>query len=373
MFRKQLQGVLKDLKKKMVFVSGPRQVGKTWLAKEMMTHYKRPLYLNYDVKQDQQIIMEQGWFDDVDLLIFDELHKMPQWKHYLKGIYDARPDNMHILVTGSARLDTYRQAGDSLAGRYFIHHLLPLSLVELQNTPFQSDWKRLMTRGGFPEPFLAKNNTGAERWRLQYQDSLIREDILDFENIHNLKAIKLILELIIERVGSPMSYQSIARDVAISPHTVKHYVSILEALYIIFVVTPFSRNIARAILKEPKIYVFDTGLILNNNGAKFENLLAVSLYKHCKGLRDYEAKKIALHYIRTKEGYEVDFCIAVDNKATELIEAKWTDKNVHKPLAKFQEETGLPAKQVVANLTKRQKRGNIELWPVGDYLETLYV
>ena len=173
---------------------------------------------------------------------------MPNWKNYLKGIFDTRTSGLKILVTGSSRLDIFHQVGDSLAGRYFRHRLLPLSPAELfKNGEFTAlNVEKLMSRGGFPEPFLANDPVDSDRWRLQYIDGLIRTDVLDFERIHDFRAIQLVLELLRRRVGSPVSYVSIAEDVQISPNTVKKYIDVFEALYIVFKVVPFSKNIARS-------------------------------------------------------------------------------------------------------------------------------
>ena len=274
MYRKQIEPIIKDLNKKIVFIVGPRQVGKTWLTLEIGKRFNNTTYLNYDSYEDHQIIKEKSWLQSTELLILDELHKMPGWKNYLKGVFDTKPQNLKIVVTGSARLDIFRQTGDSLAGRFFTHRLMPFSLSELKEDPLSQDIDRFIIRGGFPEPFLVKNPVDAKRWRMQYVDSLLRVDILDFENIHNLKAIQLVFELLKQKVGSPISYKSIAEDVSISPNTVKKYIQIFEALYIVFKITPFSKNIARSLLKEPKIYFFDTGLIKGDKGAKFENLVA---------------------------------------------------------------------------------------------------
>jgi predicted AAA+ superfamily ATPase len=162
--------ILEDLKKKIVFIVGPRQVGKTWLAKDIMHAYKNPLYLNYDNLEHRNTIKNYGWLSDVDLVVFDELHKMPKWKTYIKGVFDTKRDGLHILVTGSARMDAFRKAGDSLAGRFFVHHLLPFSLAEIDkvidtNTErIESELNSLdllLERSGFPEPLLATDGEEA--------------------------------------------------------------------------------------------------------------------------------------------------------------------------------------------------------------------
>ena len=305
--------ILKDLEKKMVLIVGPRQAGKTWLAKEVAQEFANSVYLNYDQILDRTIITAQSWLPSTDLLILDELHKMNGWKNYLKGIYDTKPSSMHILVTGSARLDIYDQLGDSLAGRYFRHRLLPLSLAELTQIKTPATLEKLIERSGFPEPYLADSVIETNRWRQQYITSILSSDIFEIDKIHNIKAMQLVFNLLRTRVGSTISSQSLAQDIAVSPTTIKKYIQILEALFIIFRVTPYSKNIARSLLKEPKLYFFDTGLVQGDDGAKLENLVAVSLLKHVYAKIDYHAQEYALHYVRTKDGLEIDFVLYGEN------------------------------------------------------------
>lgn len=157
---------------------------------------------------------------------------MPQWKNYLKGLFDKRPPTMKILVTGSARLETFSQVGDSLAGRFFLHGLLPLSPAELHQTQQFYSLDHLLERRKFPEPYLAKSNIEANRWRLQYVDSLLRTDVLDFQSIQHIWAIQGVFDLLRTKVGSPISYTSIAEDLAISPTSAKKYIDILERSFI---------------------------------------------------------------------------------------------------------------------------------------------
>ena len=236
-----------DLKKKMVFITGPRQVGKTYLAKEIMKGFKKPQYLNFDNLDDARIIMSGSWPQDSDLLVLDEIHKMKSWKKYLKGVFDSKPEGQHILVTGSSRMDTFRQSGESLAGRYFHYRLLPFSVKELdiKGSAYEK-LEMIMKLGGFPEPLLSSSEEYAARWRSQYYTDLIREDILEFNRISEIRAMKFLVETLRERVGSPVSYSSLARDLQLSPNSVKKYIDILEALYIVFRVYPFSKKIARS-------------------------------------------------------------------------------------------------------------------------------
>lgn len=373
MYREQIEQIYKDLNKKMVFIVGPRQVGKTWLAKEIGKKFERVVYLNYDRAEDRQIIKKEQWSKKTEFLVFDELHKMKGWKNYLKGVFDTKEAEQKILVTGSARLDTFRRSGDSLAGRFFVHHLLPFSIAEIKKADVDYDIDRFIVRGGFPEPLLAETDDEANRWRKQYIDGLVRTDVLDFETIHNFRAIQMVFELLRRRVGSPISYASIAEDVQVSPVTVKKYIEIFEALYIVFRVTPHSRNIARSILKEPKIYFFDNGLVIGDDGAKFENFVAVSLLKHTLVKSDYTGGNFELKYLRTKDEKEVDFVLTEDNIAQEIIEAKLSDSDLNKSLVFFSTKYKLKGTQVVKELKREKTVADIDVVLAENYLRELFL
>jgi predicted AAA+ superfamily ATPase len=332
--------ILSDLGKKMVLLTGPRQVGKTTLAKDLMASYHRPQYLNWDVADDRRILVGQSWSPRADLLVLDEIHKMPDWKGYLKGVFDGRAEGQAILVTGSARMETFRQSGESLAGRYFQARLHPFSVrecVELSDVKPDDALDRLIERGGLPEPFMAEEAVQAERWRQQYFTDLVREDVLEFSRVQEIRAMRLLVELLRERVGSPLSLASLARDIQVAPNTVAKYLDILEALYVIFLVRPFHHNVARAILKEPKVYFFDTGYVRGDDGIKWENACATMLLKHVHFEQDALGKDSSLNYLRTKDGAEVDFVLCEKGTPSHLIECKHADNRPAASLIKFAE------------------------------------
>jgi uncharacterized protein len=371
MERGQKSAIIRDLYKKMVFLSGPRQSGKTTLAKSIAKMFSSWIYLNYDSAADRTVIRQESWLPSTELIILDEIHKMPKWKNYLKGLYDTKLPHQKILITGSARLEAFTQVGDSLAGRYFLHRLMPLSPAECEQIDIPYSLDHFLSRGGFPEPFLADTLADADRWRNQYIDSLLREDVFDFENILNVKAIQLIFQLLREKVGSPISYSSIAEDVAISPTTVKKYIQILEALYIVFRVTPFSHNIARSLLKEPKIYFFDTGLVNGNPGAIFENFVAGCLLKHVFAKADYQGENWSLHYLQTKEKKEVDFALVREKKVEQIIEVKLSDSSLHPGLYYFREKYEYPAIQLVKELKKEYQINGVKVLQGLQFLKNL--
>lgn len=372
--------ILRDLAKKMVFVTGPRQVGKTYLSKQIMSEFSNPQYLNYDNINDRKIINEMTWLKNADLLVFDEIHKKKDWKNYLKGVFDTRMSNQAILVTGSARLETFRQSGDSLAGRYYHYRLNPISVKELQHKAEAYDSVELLNKlGGFPEPLL--NNfeltpeetiSEASRWKNQYYTDLVREDIIEFSRINEINSMKTLLELLRSRVGSPLSYKSIAEDLQVSPNTIKKYISILESLYIIFLVRPYHKNIARAILKEPKVYFYDSSFIKGDDGIRLENTSALCLLKHAQYLHDSMGEDYSLNYLRTKDRKEIDFVLVKDGKPYKFIEIKTADKQLSGSLKYFSARfPDVESIQLVHNLYREEERGNIKILILSDWLARL--
>jgi predicted AAA+ superfamily ATPase len=251
--------ILEDLGKKMVFVGGPRQVGKTTLAKAILgEHFSEGRYLNWDLDEDRQDILRKRWSKKNTLLIFDELHKYPKWKRWIKGVYDTSREDHSFLVTGSARLDVYRRGGDSLMGRYHYWRLHPFTLDEIPVALSREEaFHRLMTVGGFPEPFLEGDEREARRWRRERFDRVLREDIRDLEPVRNIQLLSLFLDGLRHRVGGLVVLSNLASDIEISPNTAKSWIEILERMYIVFVVRPFTKSLPRAVLKPPKVYFFD--------------------------------------------------------------------------------------------------------------------
>ena len=367
--------VATDLERKMILLTGPRQVGKTTLCRHLMQRFPPAQYLNWDVAADRAILRRQSWSPRGRLLAMDEIHKMPDWKYWLKGGVESREPGQALLVTGSARMETWRQSGDSLAGRYLSFRLHPISVREWceqqGGTPYDA-LERLMQRGGFPEPCLAENPVDADRWRQQYFTDLIREDIVEFSRLHEINTMRLFVELLRERVGSPLSLASIARDLAVSPTTLKRYLDILQALYIVFTVQPWHRNIARAILQTPKVYFFDTGLVRGDDGIRLENAVAAMLLKHVHFLHDAQGKATGLHYIRTKDGAEVDFALSQDERLTHLIECKLADTNVHRALAGFADKfPQAEAIQLVRDLRQEEYRKPVRIADAASWLGEL--
>ncbi len=364
-----------DLERKPLLLTGPRQIGKTTLARQLMGRFDPCQYLNWDVAGDRAILQRQSWNPRAKLLVMDEIHKMRGWKSWLKGVVDGRPPEQSLLVTGSARMDTFRQGGDSLAGRYFALRLHPISVREWcaqQGGSPDHALTRLLERGGFPEPCLAADAAWADRWRAQYFTDLVREDVLEFSRVHEINTLRLFVELLRERVGSPLSLASIARDLAVAPATLKRYLDILQALYIVFTVQPWHKNIGRAILQTPKVYFFDSGVVKGDDGIRFENAVAAMLLKHVHFLQDSQGKAVGLHYLRTKDGAEVDFALSDNQELTHLIECKWADAAPHRALKRFAEQfPQAEAVQLVRDLRQDEFRAPLRITHAADWLAHL--
>lgn len=318
--------ILADLPNKIVLLSGPRQSGKTTLTKQLYGEFD---YLNYDSSEDRLLLKQKRWDRSKPLLILDELHKMKQWKRWLKGIYDTEGIPPQILVTGSAKLDIHKNVGDSLAGRFFQYRLNPLDLKEIYQVldgDLEESFETLWHCSGFPEPFLKGSQTYYKRWRRSHIDIILRQDLIDLSSIRDIESVQTLVMLLSGRVGSTVSYANLARDLERDPNTIKRWLQLLENLYIIYRVLPYNRHIARSLKKEPKFYFYDHALV-QDEGARLENMVANALHKELHFLEDTQGIQGSLHYLRTKDGKELDFLVLLDGQPIQLVEVKMSNDN----------------------------------------------
>jgi len=308
-----------DLAHKMVFVAGPRQVGKTTLARALPGG--RRGYLNWDIGEDRTRILARE-FPNAKLWIFDEIHKYRSWRSLLKGLYDGRRKGQRILVTGSARLDLYRHGGDSLQGRFHLLRLHPLSAAEL-GLERQAALEELLKLGGFPEPYFGGAEIDARRWSREYRSRLAHEDVASLERVQDLGNLELLMLRLPELVGSPLSINAVREDLQVSHKTVANWLRILERLYAIFRLPPLSGARIRAVKKEQKHYHFDWSVV-PADPQRFENLVASHLLKWVHFEQDTHARELELRYFRDTDGREVDFVVTERGRPILLVEAKWS-------------------------------------------------
>jgi uncharacterized protein len=326
--RRYLDGqVRRDLQRKMVFVAGPRQVGKTTLAKRLPGAAKG--YLNWDVAADRDRIL-RGELPPSRLWIFDEIHKYRGWRALLKGLFDSRRPAQQILVTGSARLDLYRHGGDSLQGRYHLLRLHPLSVAEL-GLSTTDDVRTLLMLGGFPEPFFSGSEVEARRWSREYRNLLVREEVVGLERVHDLGNLELLMIRLPELVGSPLSINSLREDLRVSHKAVANWLDIFERLYGLFRLSPMGSPTIRAVKKEQKHYHFDWTLV-TRDPARFENLVAAHLLKWVHYQQDVNGRDLELRYFRDTDGREVDFVVVERRDPIVCVESKWSDTDIDKGL-----------------------------------------
>ncbi|MDE0458271.1 MAG: ATP-binding protein [Chromatiales bacterium] len=322
--------VERDLSRKMVFVAGPRQVGKTTLARMLLDSPQG--YLNWDAADDRESILRRE-LPPGELLVLDEIHKYRGWRNYLKGLYDGRRRATRILVTGSARLEAYRFGGDSLQGRYHLLRLHPLSVAELDiRTP--GELGDLLALGGFPEPWFGASRVEARRWARDYRTLLIREEVAGLERVQDLGSLELLMLRLPDLVGSPLSVNALREDLQVSHKSVSAWLRVFERLYAIFRLPPFGAPRIRAVKKEQKHYHLDWSLVPDES-ARFENLVACHLLKWVHFRQDALGLDVELRYFRDTDGREVDFLVVDRDRPILCVECKWNDAPLDRSLRYF--------------------------------------
>ena len=351
--------------RQMVFLSGPRQVGKTTLA---MNALPNAAYFNYDKTQDaisisagaERIAALADLPNPVKAskgILFDELHKFPKWKKFLKGFFDAYADNrkLKVIVTGSARMDVYKRGGDSMMGRYFAYRVHPLSIGELSSIDIDldnifrkpqnvsiDDLNSLLKFSGYPEPFLRGTERFYNQWKRMRLEKLFSEDIRDLSRVQDLRGLRALAELLASRIGGGINHASLAADLAVSPDTVKAWIGVLESVYYCYSLSPWFANVANSIRKQPKVYLWDWSIVADE-GARNENFIASHLLKAVHWWTDSGLGDFSLHYLRTKQQKEVDFLIARDNMPFVLVECKTSpNEPLSSALVEFQKTLTAP-------------------------------
>ena len=356
--------VIEDHLKKydqMAFLAGPRQVGKTTIAAHAKTLSPHNKFFSWDKLQDrEQIVSDVSIVESLPLdamlktkpiIVFDEIHKYSHWKTFLKGLIDEYKTKLHIIVTGSSKLDIYRKGGDSLMGRYFLYRIHPLSVAELIRTNIpakpismpkkigQNLFESLLEFGGFPEPFIKQTKQFYNRWQNLRRQQMIKEDIRDLSQIHEIGQLELLSFTLQHQAGQLLNYSNLAKKIRVSDQTIRRWIEVLSAYYHCFTVKPWSHNIARSLIKDPKIYLWDWSII-NNIGSKIENFVAAHLLKAVHFWNDIGMDRYGLHFLRDKDKREVDFLVTKDDQPWFLVEVKLSAKeSISKSLYYYKQQT----------------------------------
>lgn len=364
--------VRNDLKKKMVFLAGPRQVGKTTFAINFLKpeSVKNEAYLNWDLAEARQIILNGRFPADKRLIVLDEIHKYSGWKNLLKGFYDTKKEDHQFLITGSAKLNHYSRSGDSLLGRYHFYRLHPLSVTELK-IKTKNELLDLLNLGGFPEVYFSQDMRFAKRWRKERQRLIIKEDLRDLENIRDISRIEFLFEEIKKTVSSQLNYNSFSSVVEVDIKTIQKWVDIFDNLYLSFRINPYFIKNLKTLKRAEKLYFWDWGMNLND-GARFENMVASHLFKYCNFIEDTEGEDMELKYLRDVEGREIDFVVLKNNKPLFGVECKSGEKNISKHIYYFKERSQIPYFYQVhlGDLHFKQDK-NIEVLPFIKFCEML--
>ncbi len=350
--------------RQMLFLMGPRQVGKTFVGLSLKDEWPLFYYYTWDEEQHQQEILAgntnianrcglPGIVDHAGapMIVFDEIHKHRGWKNFLKGLYDTYPFKSHILVTGSARLDVYKRGSDSLMGRYFRYRVHPLSIRELLEPDILPESLRtepkhlsedlfdaLWEFGGFPDPFLKAEKRFHRQWNKLRRELLFRDDLRDLSRVQEIAQMELLAELMRRQVGQKTSLASLAKKIRIAHTTVSSWLKILESLYYCFPIRPWSKNLSRSLLKEPKYYLIDWSLV-DEAPARAENFIASHLLKAVHFWNDHGVGDYDLYYLKDKDQREVDFLVARGGKPWLMIEVKQTNsRNISSSLHHFRRQ-----------------------------------
>lgn len=370
----------KEFGRQMRFIAGPRQCGKTTLAKSFLeASNSSTLYFNWDERSTRVDFLTNPHFFYETIkkqeiknpwICFDEIHKVKNWKNFLKAHFDHYEKQLNTIVTGSARLNLFRRSGDSLAGRYFLFHLYPFSLSELNqrevlkeakldaisfiesrldSNPKNSkqNLKDLLKYSGFPEPLLKASDRFYKIWHKNYVEKLIYEDIRNISQIKDLDSVSLLVKLLADTVGSPLSINSLKEDLSLNHETVKTYVKYLNLLYLTFQIKPYSKRQRYSVKKEQKLYFHDWTRI-NSPSFKFENFIACELLSLVSLWTDAGLVDAELYYLRQKNKSETDFLILKEDKPWLMIETKLSNTDIDSHHYKSSEILGnIPILQIV--------------------------
>lgn len=362
--------ISKDINDKMVLIGGPRQVGKTTLARQFISANEQ--YFSWDNLAHRAQIKSHKIDPRLETVVLDEIHKYARWRTLLKGLYDTADRKLKIIVTGSARLDYFRKGGDSLFGRFFYYRLHPLTIGEVDKTFNTSTLERLEKFGGFPEPYIKQSIVFLRRWHRERRSRVVTQDLSDLSVVKEVSLLELLADALPSKVGSPLSIRSLHQDLEISPNTVSAWIQLLEMVYYCYRVAPYGAPKIRAVKKANKLYLWDWSEI-EDLGARRENLVASHLLKFCHWMEDIEGHNMELRYLRDVDEREIDFVVIRDKKPMFAVEVKSGPKEISKSIKYFRDRTNIPMFYQVHFSEGRYSESKIQVLPFSEFCRDVLV
>jgi len=356
--------VISDLESKMVFIGGPRQVGKTTTALSLLAepNTKSSAYFNWDDVSDKSKILRGELPPNEKIVILDEIHKFARWRNLVKGFFDKNKEKISFVITGSARLDFYSKGGDSLQGRYHYYRLHPFSLRELDPDPKKDVLDLLLTFGGFPEPLFKSEEKFWRRWQKERLQRVIYDDIRDLETVKEISLLELLASELPNRVGSPLSVKNLKELLQVAHATVERWLNIFERMYYCFRIPPYGAPKIRAVKKEQKLYLWDWSLI-ENPGPRFENFIGSQLLKYCQFIEDTQGYRMELRFLRDTDKREIDFVVVKNGEPEFAVECKTGEKDISPSVHYFKNRVGIPRFYQVHRGQKDYEKNGVRVLP----------
>lgn len=334
---------------KVLILYGARQVGKTTLSKSFLTPLgDQGLYLNCEIQSIQSALsvrepaILKRFIGDKRLVVMDEAQHVPGIGEILKLLIDTFPD-MQIIATGSSIFQLAHRSSEALTGRALTFELYPFSYGELRQVYAPHECRAQLDywlRFGLYPDIVFASETDARTLLDNLSSRYLYQDILEFENIKRAEVLVQLLRLLALQIGQLVSYHELANTLKISSQTVERYIDLLEKAFVIFRLTPFSRNLRSEIGKKNKIYFYDLGIrnsliqqyqslaLRSDKGALWENFLIVERLKYLQ----QTGRRPNRYFWRTHHDAEIDYIEEQDGQLA-AYEFKWQDKAVRLPQA----------------------------------------
>ena len=373
MYKREAEKIVKKLASSypVVAITGPRQSGKTTLVQSV---FKNKKYISLEDLDQQAFAKEdpRGFLTQEQKgLLIDEIQNCPELFSYIQGIVDKNQIPGQFIVTGSQQFGLLSGISQSLAGRTGLVELLPFSLSEVSKEI--KILNKVLYKGLYP-PLYDKKIT-PRIWYEDYVKTYIERDVRQLMNIKNLFLFQKFLTLCAARVGQLVNYSELGNAAGIDTNTVKSWISVLEASYIIFLLKPHYKNFSKKLIKSPKLYFYDTGLLCYlmrlrkedlsvspYKGAIFESLIISECLKHSKNYRS----GLDFYFWRDNKGIEIDLLFQKKQKLFPLeIKSGQTIQSVFKNLKKYEQYSGKAHGQsfLIYGGNEEQKRSYARIIP----------